>query len=265
MLLNKQERRQKEYLALEREYNKLLEAERNLPWTEVKPYQDGWFIYIDFRDEVKRRADYPHLSKALEVVHRRGRTRNPKLVNKIRNTKRLDQVYNLFKINKWGDQYTWYGNLSQEYGDYMRRSDYWYYYSCTPPVLARCHPDTYKHLHPSTQKWLYKVVDNTKYWGDKEWYKSCIPEHFLKVKVKPAYVTHVKDIDPQLMKRKAEISIAMDTIGYRYGWYYTGRGDSWESRFVNRRRRVHDRASLRKIIKGESEDFEYIRKNKAYD
>lgn len=263
MVLNKQDRKYKRFIAVNKELDQIFDAQRKLPWTEIKPYQDGWFIYIDFRDEVKRRADYPHLKKALEVVHRSGRTRNPKVVNKIRNTKRLDQVYDLFKINRWGDQYTWYGNLSQEYGDYMRKSEYWYFHMDTPPVLARCHPDTYKSLHPSTQKWLYKVVDYTKHWGPKEWYKSEIPEHFFKVKVKPAYVTHVKTIDPLLMQRKAELDVERDALGRDF---YTNYGYAhFEKHYQNRARRAHDRASIRAIIKGEKEDFEHLRKNINYD
>lgn len=265
MMLDKHERRNKRYLALEREYNSLLAAERKLPWTEVKPYQDGWFIYIDFRDEVKRRDDYPHLAKALEVVNRKGRTRNPKMVNKIRNTKRLEQVFDLFRVNKWGDQYTWYGSLTQEYGDYMRQSNYFYYHTDSPPVLARCHPDTYNKLHPATQKWLYKVTDDTKHWGPKEWYKSAIPDSFLKVRVKPAYVTHEKSIDPDLMKRMEEVSNEMKylrNMGYSHD-HYNWR--SYTKHWGNKALRVYQRAAIQKFLKGESEDFEIKQKIKDYD
>lgn len=263
MVLNKQERKFKRYVALQKDYNDVLDAERKLPWTEVKPYQDGWFIYIDFRDEVKRRDDYPHLKAALDLVHKRGRTKSPKMVNRLRNVKRLDKLYDLFKVGTVNSQFTWYESLSQCYADEFKGSlPYWDSYGDVPPVLARCRTEAYEKAHPATQKWLYKIEDSTKHWGLKSWYKSLIPDHFFKVKVKPAYVTHEKNIDPALMKKKAELRTAMEEY-----WRVCGGGSSWDRfarRSGNRNHRAAQRAAIQKVLKGISEDFELKQKIRNY-
>lgn len=258
MLLDKHERKYKRFLAFQKEYNSLLEAERKLPWTEVKPYQDGWFIYIDFRDEVKRRADYPFLKAALDLVHKRGRTKDPKLVNRLRSTKRLDQFYRLF-----GENSNYLRYISESYADSMYESSNWYYHGSTPPVLARCRESDYEKQSVNVKKWLCKVTDNTKYWGERVWYKAALPDHFLKIKTRPAYVTHVRDIDPQLMRRKAEVDAQMDELGRDF--YHRYRRQGWANHMGNKAFRAATRAQLQKILKGEKEDFELKKKIRNYD
>lgn len=56
MLLKKQIKRQKEYLSFQRRWNKLWEKMRDAPKRKLEvPYQAGWNIYMDVRDDIKNR------------------------------------------------------------------------------------------------------------------------------------------------------------------------------------------------------------------
>lgn len=258
MLLNKQEIKYKRFLALQKESNLLLEAERKLPWTEVKPYQDGWFIHIEFKDEIKRRADYPQLLAVLNLVTRRGRTKNPKLVNRLRFTKRLDQAYALFP-----DENKWVATLDYTYKEQHLCYSNWHYGNVAPR-LGRVRPEEYDKLPPQQQKWLSKKDDGKESYFHKfgkVYYVSALPEGWLKMKARPAYVTHVKDIDPQLMKRQSEVDKELNELGRDFwtnSYHYT-------ARFGNRALRAHTRAVISKFMKGEIEDFEIKKKIRNYD
>lgn len=260
MLLNKQERKHKRFIAVQKEFNLLLEAERKLPWTEVKPYQDGWFIHIEFKDEIRRRSDYPFLLEVLNLVARRGRTRDPKLVNRLRHTKRLDQAYRLFP-----DLMRWSSPNMETYMDYVVHQSRWNYGNVAP-ALGRTTPEKYDKLHPSAKKWFTKYEDGKMscfHSYGRVYYKASFPDGWLRMKVRPAYVTHVKDIDPQLMKRQKEVQDEMNFLGWDF--YTKGNWGHYSHHYENRARRAHDRASLRAIVKGEKEDFEHLRKNVNYD
>lgn len=258
MLLNKQERKYKRFLALQKEFNLLLEAERKLPWTEVKPYQDGWFIHIEFKDEIKRRADYPQLLTVLNLVTRRGRTRDPKMVNRLRFTKRLDQAYKLFPMEN-----RWMYNTEYSYKDELISRSNWHY-GTVAPKLGRVKPEDYDKLHPTSQKWLNKMEDGkVSYFHayGKIYYLSSLPEGWLRMKARPAYVTHIKDIDPQLMKRQSEVDKELNELGRDFwtnSYHYT-------ARFGNRALRAHTRAVISRLMKGEIEDFEIKKKIRNYD
>lgn len=260
MLLDKHERKYKRFVTLQKEYNNLLEAERKLPWTEVKPYQDGWFIHIEFRDEIKIRADYPHLQAVLSLVARRGRTRDPKLVNRLRSSRRLDSSYKLF-----GENARWFSGLEGTFRDQIVYHSNWKY-GTVAPMLGRIREEEYKKLTADKQKWLMRFEDGkVSYFHafNRVYYRAQFPDGFLRMKVRPAYVTHVKDIDSQLMKRKAEVDRELRFLGWDFYTNYSY--GKYEHHFQIRRRRAHDRAVMRRLEKGEIEDFEHLRKNINYD
>lgn len=264
MLLHLKEKRRKRFIVLEKEHNELLLKERSLPWTEVKPYQDGWFIHIEFRDEIKRRSDYSALKAVLDMVARAGRTRDPKMVARLRSTKRLDAGYKLL------DPKGFASTITNDYGyrDYLVHHSNWYYGNASPS-LCRIGEDTFKYLPEAEQKWFTRYEDGKTSWFhafNRIYYRTNIPHAFLRMKVRPAYVTHVRDIDPELTRRLSEVKKEMDQLRYYYhASNWNSNYDSYDHHFENRRRRAHDRASLRAIVKGEKEDFEHLRKNINYD
>lgn len=261
MLLNKQERKYKRFVAVQRELNDIRKAMCELPWTEVKPYQDGWHIYMDFRDDIKRRADYPPLRRALDLVSRVGTTRNPKIVRGIRGNRRPEAVYALYNPKGY------YGRT-----EHHREGDIFdkpfnhyptgYYRMGYPPVLGRLTIANWEKESPDVQRWFYKVTDDTKYWGPKEWYQAHFPTYWMVVKTRPLIVTHTRDINPELLQREAELEKEQIELGRDF-WDNYGR--TWGKRFGNKALRMTTRAALSKVLKGEIEDFEIKKKIRNYD
>jgi len=239
MLLDKHERNYRRYLALTEEYNELLQAERNLPWVPVeKPYQDGWTINIELRDDIKRRADAPILQAALDVVAQKGRLRNPKYVTLVR------------RMSKLSDVLRYMSPPSQ-------RSPLWKTWKSIgqAPSLRRIYQKEYDKLTPQLQALFYKVIDPRESHYRNTWYELGSPAYYLVVKVKPAIVTHVRDIDSAMMKRMAELR---DMLHDKWGMYYSRRSGR-EKAEIDKHKMHHKRANtraLRSILKGEKEDFE---------
>jgi hypothetical protein len=252
MQLDKRERRYKQYIALMDEWDELNKKERELPWVEVeKPYQDGWTVYIDFRDDIKRRQDYPILQTVLDLVKVSGRTKNPKIVGSIRNLRKIDKVYALFHNRKNPR------DSSMEFGDafsYRSFSKYQSKYG-SAPILGRLRTEDWKQQPSKVQTWFHKVTDLRNSHGFREWYECSLPRYWLIVKVKPAIVTHIKEIDPVIKKRMAELDAEMDKLRYKYGVRYWRYNNDWDSR-SHGAHRAHQRTAVGRIIKGEVDDYE---------
>lgn len=264
MLLNKQERMHKRYVNLQEEWGKLLNQTRSLPWVEVKPYQDGWTIYMDFRDDIKRRADYPSLKRALDLVSVSGNTRNPKLVKGIRANRKPEAVYALFNPKN-----IYSGNEHHQLGDAFNNTKkqypYGYYRYNHVPVLGRLTVAEWEKQPTNVQRWFYKVEDTTKYWGPREWYQAAFPRYWMIVKTKPRVVTHHRTIDPLLQQRLSEVSKELDVLRYEFGGHYWNSGYTYYHRFGRRAYRAAKRAAIQKFMKGEAEDFEIKKGIKSYN
>lgn len=84
-MLNKQSLYHKEYLRLNRRLKELYTLKRKLPLIELdKPYQAGWLVYNDFRDDIKRRLDFPRIKEAVNLVSVPVYTRNKQAIKNIR-------------------------------------------------------------------------------------------------------------------------------------------------------------------------------------
>lgn len=264
MLLDKHELRHKAYLKAEKELKQIREQDRKMPWIPVtKPYQDGWFIDLDFKDEVKRRDDYSHLRAVLDLCARRGRTKDAKLVSALRKCKRLEQAYRLFPRYDQGLYVPKFGGENLQW-EHSYRS----YFNASSPHLVLASQEQYDKLSPTSKKWIhYSKYDSEHSWfRGKRVYRCSIPDYFLRMKVRPAMVTHTKETDPALASREAELEKIVNAYWEHKSWHnWHGSRDRWENYFAIRRRRAHDRASIRAIIKGEKDDFEHLRKNINYD
>lgn len=259
MVLDKYELRYREYLKAQRELDEIAEQDKKMPWIPVnKPYQDGWFLELDFRDEVKRRDDFNHLRAVLNLCARRGRTKDPKLVSAIRKCRRLSQAYALFPRYDNGMYASKIGTTKTEW-----IKEHHYSYVCSP-YLVLLSQEQYDSLSATSKKWVYysKYDSEQLYFRGKRVYKCCFPDNFLKMKVKPAMVTHTKEMDPDLKSREAELEKITNAYWWHKQWHDP---QGWWYHTQIRRRRAHDRASLRAIIKGEKDDFEHLRKNINYD
>lgn len=250
MQLDKKERRYKKYIALMDEWYELKEKERALPWVEVeKPYQDGWTIYIDFREDIKRRQDYQTLQTVLDLVKVMGRTKNPKIVSSIRNVRKVEKVYALFHSRKNPR------DTSTEVGDvFSQRSFYQSKYG-SAPILGRLRTADWEQQSEQVKAWFNKVTDLKNWYGFREWYECTLPRYWLVVKVKPAMVTHIKEIDPIIKKRMAELDAEMDKLKYKYHVRQYRYNDYYSIK-AHGAHRAQQRNAVAKIVKGEMDDYE---------
>lgn len=250
MQLDKRERRYKKYIALMDELNDLNEKERALPWVEVeKPYQDGWTVYIDFRDDIKRRVDYSTLQSVLDLVKVVGRTKNPKIVGSIRNLRKIEKVYSLFHNRKNPR------DSSLEFGDVFSHRSFYQSKHGFAPIIGRLKSEHWEQQSEQVKAWFNKITDLKNWHGFREWYECSLPRYWLIVKVKPAMVTHIKEIDPVIKKRMAELDSEMDKLRYRYGVRYWRYSYDWSEK-AHGAHRAQQRNAIGKIIKGESDDYE---------
>lgn len=84
-MLDKRDLEYKEYIKLQKEMNSLYKELRKLPLVELKePYQRGWEIYYDLRDDIKRRADGYLILQAVKLGYNNGYTRQPSHVKNVR-------------------------------------------------------------------------------------------------------------------------------------------------------------------------------------
>lgn len=85
MNLKKQIKREKEFLALCRRRDILYDKVRNSPLQKLEvPYQSGWDIYVDVRDDIKNRKDYPLIKSLIDNHTKPEYTDNVKLVRMCR-------------------------------------------------------------------------------------------------------------------------------------------------------------------------------------
>lgn len=247
MLLDKYERKYKQYLKLQKEYNELLSQKYNAPWIPVdKPYQDGWNLNIELRDDVKRRSDAYMLQQALSSVARSGSTKNPKVVSKIRQLKKLSDVQTMMTPTK-GREWVGYNKLG------------------SPPTLNGLSVREWENIDPKLHHLFYKWTDlGGVRWGGKpiDKYSLELPHYYLVVKVRPAIVTHTRRIDPKTEKRIAEIKNKMDG---QWGLFYGRRGgwDLAEHDKYASHAKSEERSAIRRLMKGETEDFEPRLKHKS--
>lgn len=264
---NKHERREKRYKKLVDESNALYRQQRSMPWIEVKPYQDGWTLHMDFRDDIKNRADYPSLQRALDLVSISGATRSAKMVSKVRSNRRPEAVYMAFNPDpKYSGN--WHHQLGDVFADeYSKTRGMYagrYYRSGNPPVLGRLKVGNWEKETADVQKWFSRVEDDTKYWGPKVWYQANFPRYWMVVRVKPAIVTHHRAIDPVLQRKEAEVDAEIELLrnmgysnsNYKYRYF---------AKEAHKALRATERGIIQKLKKGEIEDFEIKKKIRFND
>ncbi len=171
MLLNKHDKKYKEFVKLRHQLDEVNRKLRTLPWVELdEPYQRGWIIYYDLRDDIKRREDYPEIRETVEKGYSEVYIRNPKYVKAVRakaslifTSKNGKHSYDLYPHRK---------KLSDREHDKLQ----------------------------SYSKKYFSLEDDRKPWGWSNSYRIHVPTYWLVVKVKPCMVTHERMFDANLQK-----------------------------------------------------------------
>ncbi len=84
-MLNKEDFKYKEFIKLQAAHNKLWEKLRNMPKVKLKePYQRGWIVKYDVRDDIKSRNDYPIIKQLIEAGYYDSENNNVNAIKAIR-------------------------------------------------------------------------------------------------------------------------------------------------------------------------------------
>ena len=224
-MLNAEDFKHKEFIKLQNRLNELYEKMKKLPNIKLdKPYQRGWVIFYDVREDIKRRLDYPTIKEAVEEAYYESYTNDIKVVRAIRRK----EGNGLIK-NKWGS----IQSVSSYYPHRRLYSEKEYEITKT----------LNKFLELDTSSEAYRKF------GRKAYY-CAFPHYWLVIKVKPNIITHKKS-------KGGEIESEYENIRKRL--YWSGEFISFQinygKSYPSHKDRTKIRGSIRKFINGDADDI----------
>lgn len=227
MNLNKQEKRYKEWIAIGKEWDEIREKLRKLPLVELKePYQNGWILTFDFREDVKNRKDYPILKRVLDLI----------------NIETFIKDVNYLKYVRQNRAYT-----SSPYR--KGKSYYW-------PHPRVVYPREFEKLDDKLKEQFFK---STIGYMRHECYRHKFPNYYLVIKDKPNIITHAYQSGGELESREQYLRDKW----IEYSYEFATRGGSSSYPAYKDRTIVRDKIS--KFLKGEIEDITNEKIPKEYD
>ncbi len=167
-MLNKEDLKYKEFIKLRTKLNKLYDKLRSLPNVKLKePYQRGWVIKYDIRDDIKKRSDYPKIKELLEIGYFASETNNVNVVKAIRRGDTQTRIK-----SKWGaldhisSYYPKVRDISEK--EYLEGGKLYIKYFLLDTLSERYRKFGYKR------------------------YLLSLPNYWLVLKIKPNIITHKK-------------------------------------------------------------------------
>ena len=221
MMMNKKEKRHKEYLALERERTEIWTKIRNLPLIPYeKPIQNGWTINFELRSDIAKRDDAQYIKLALSVGYKPAYLKNIKHIQMMRSGKK-------------------------GYWTTYQKRRVWTPFS---PYVVWLKDFEYEKLHPAIKKYFYRPIFG---WWDfpryRDRYRIVMPEFWLIAKPRPYYLTHYRNVDGKLESRLAWINMKLEN----YPEFRTNYGRSYPAH----KDRTRIRAAISGFKKGEVPDI----------
>lgn len=223
-MLNSEELKYKEFINLQKRLNELSEKLRDLPNVKLdKPYQRGWVIQYDVRDDIKNREDYPLIKEALEKGWYDSYTNDVKVVRAIRKNDK-----NVVIKGKWSSR-----------------------------IISHFYPKRKEYSEGEYKSFVainkFYVLDESseryrKY--GRKLYHCQFPSYWLKLKVRPNMITH-------RYLKGGELESEYELLRYRLYWsgefssFVTNYGKSYPAY----KDRTKIRAKIRKFINGSSDDI----------
>lgn len=228
-MLDQEELKYKEYLKLQKRKDELSKKINKLPNVKLdKPYQSGWIISYDVREDIKRRSNYPIIKEVIELGWHDSYTKN---VNVIRAIRRKEKTM-----------------IKSRFGSLNCVSTYY-------PQRKNISDDTYQKLDFKTNRYFELDTSSERYrkYQRKEYYVT-VPSFWLVLKVKPNMITHKR-------KKGGEMESEYDCIMHRLYW-----SGEFQSFIINYGRsypvskdRARTRSDIRKFLNGDIEDI-YVNK-----
>jgi len=226
MLLNKQDKKYKEYLRMEKELDDLREKLYKLPLIPLsEPYQKGWLITIKLRDDIANRKDANDILKAIEIGYYKERFTNS--IEEVKAVRAGKKSYSKIVKKK---------RIAIE----------------LVPSIKYINEKTYIELPDKIRKYFYLDVFNESYkkYGYKL-YQIKIPYYYITLKVKPNMITHTRQKGGELEERYEFLKYKLEGF-WREKYNYS-------KSYPRTKQRAETRDDIRKFIKGEVEDI-YIKK-----
>lgn len=236
MQLNKQDLKYKEYIKLRNRLDKVYLELRKLVNVELKkPYQSGWIIYYDLRDDIKRRKDYPMIKQILELGYPKAYTRNVKVIKAIRSKESTIKIKSRWGLHAISNYYPKSNYITKENYDILQKQ--------------ALNIDKYFSLDSE-----YKTRSN------RYRYYCTLPQYWLVLKVKPNMITHRYLKGGALEEEEAYLK---DRLWYsgEFISFHVNYGSSYPA--YKDRSKVRDKIS--KYMKGEIDDIENEKVPKEYD
>ncbi len=235
MLMSKQEELYKQYLALEKRYWEIREELRKRPAIPLKePYQHGWDVYFDFRDDVKNKTDFPAIKAAFDLVHSQGYTRQVKHIKRIRANRNYNSYLSDPETTK---RWNW-GVLPQL--RLLRQHEY----DQLPGDIKKWFA-----LDAYTEKWA--SFQGHSYWLD-------IPRYWLEIKTRPHMITHRREKGGKLETEYEFIHSKLRMLWRKFSHNYSSSYPAYKDR-------CRVRASISRFKKGEAEDIPIEKIPREYD
>lgn len=225
-MLNNEELKYKEYLKLQKRLEEVREKLSKLPNIKLdKPYQNGWLMFYDLRDDIKRRSDYPIIKECLDIGWCESSTKNINVVRAIRR----------------GD---YKALIKSRFGKMTLVSDFL-------PHRKDIPEDKYLKLNIKANKYFVLNTTSDRYlkYQRKDYYCS-FPSYWLMLKVKPYIITHK-------YLKGGELESEYDCLRQRLYWsgefnsFMTNYGKSYPAS----KDRTRIRSSIRKFINGDVDDI----------
>lgn len=200
------------------ELDKINEQMRKLPYRKLEePYQSGWRLLVTLRDDFLRSKKGIIINTLIEKFGIEGFTRSPKLVSRIRKKPLLLDVKRMTPTS-WQ----------------------------SAPDVRSITKKEYNTLTPQQQKHFFWSPYGHGLHHRADAYHLEIPHHYVMVKVEKRIITHVQDIDPNLISRKAELWVMLEPY-----WRSMGTGEGGYHRFLNRSERRRVKVELSQITADE--------------
>lgn len=247
MNLKKQIKKEKEFLALCRRRDSLYDKVRNSPLQKLEvPYQSGWDIYVDVRDDIKNRKDYPLIKYLIDNHTKPEHTDNVKLVRMCRRIKSWSAI----REDLWKEARKHKSLHIPQLFTY-KRYDLEFYNNLPEQVK--------KHFQLRTDIFYLGGNESKRFYTTLE-----IPDYWIQLKVKPHMVTHERILRPDLISESKEVHTNLEYYRDK-GWVPKGKTWNFGSSFPSSNQRVYMRDQISKFLKGEIEDIDTIAVPKEWD
>lgn len=220
MKTDKKENKYKTFLGYQRRIQEIEKKLRTLPLKKLDtPFQKGWLVYFDIREDIKSRKDYIYIKEAFDLTYKDN-----------------------YHFEKDAKHITMIRSGLQSYKKQGKLISF-----C--PIRKSISKVVFESLKPETQKYFY--LDTLSHVYEKykqEFYFLYLPKYFLVLKTKKNIMTHYIEKGGELEKERDYLKDLFHSVDNPL---FTNYGKS----YPKSKMRTETRDKIQKFKKGEIEDI----------